>query len=259
MNKEEQFKEFIEKYKNENFATLVELVSAADFDVCGLADYLHTHRTKGSVVSAIQELARKEAKEAKKKAIAEEQRAKQATDPLAEQQEPAEPAEPTIKEDETNAFMCMCFIPTDVKQAIQDEMERRAENDPTLKAFLPEVSYTDVYNRIAAKLQDMAKSAPRDGGVAAVHFSDADTYALAEYLIRNQLTEREKAEKAKAATPKPAEKKKDETKPSKPKAKEKVVSMIPTNASQPTETKKAETKKKDKPKEQDIFPSLFDF
>lgn len=256
MNKEEQFKEFIKKYKNENFATLVELVSAADFDVCGLADYLHTHRTKGSVVSAIQELARKEAKKAKKKAIAEEQRAKQVTDPLAEQQEPAEP---TIKEDKANAFMCMCFIPTDVKQAIQDEMERRAENDPTLKAFLPEVSYTDVYNRIAAKLQDMAKSAPRDGGVTAVHFSDADTYALAEYLIRNQLTEREKAEKAKAATPKPAEKKKDETKPSSSKAKEKVVSMIPTNASQSTETKKAETKKKNKPKEQDMFPSLFDF
>lgn len=252
MNKEEQFKEFIEKYKNENFATLVELVSAADFDVCGLADYLHTHRTKGSVVSAIQELARKEAKEAGKKATAEEQRAKQVEEPLTEQQEPAEP---TIKEDETsNAFMCMCFIPTDVKQAIQDEMERRAENDPTLKAFLPEVSYTDVYNRIAAKLQDMAESAPRNGGVAAVHFSDASTYALAEYLIRNQLTEREKAEKAKAATPKPAEKKKTETKPSKTKAKEKVVSMIPTNASQPTETKK-----KDKPKEQDMFPSLFDF
>ncbi len=255
MNKEEQFKEFIEKYKNENFATLVELVSVADFDVCGLADYLHTHRTKGSVVSAIQDLARKEAKEAEKIARVEEQRTKQVADPLAEKK----PAEPTIKEEASNPFMCMCFIPTDVKQAIQNEMERRAENDPTLKAFLPNVSYTDVYNRIAAKLQDLAKSAPREGGVAAVHFSDADTYALAEYLIRNQLTEREKAEKAKAktATPKPAEKKKDEPKPttpSKPKTEEKVVSMIPTNA-----TKSTKQKSSDKTKQQIQTPSLFDF
>ncbi len=264
MNKEELFRQFINEHASEEYTSLVQSLTnmqQADFQLAELADYLHTYRDAGSVAAAIQELARKETKEAERKARIEEQRNKQVADPLAGKEEEQKPTEPTIKEDETNAFMCMCFIPTDVKQAIQDEMERRAENDPTLKAFLPDVSYTDLYNRIAAKLQDMAKSAPREGRVAAVHFSDADTYALAEYLIRNQITKREKAEKAKAdaaaAAAKSAEKKKKEKKEEK--KEEKVVPMVPTNASQPTETKKAETKKKDKPKEQDLFPSLFDF
>lgn len=257
MNKEELFKQFINEHASEEYTSLVQTLtdiaykdkSEAAFQLSELADYLHTHRTPSSVATAIHDLARKEAKAAERKARVEEQRNKQVADPLAAKEKSAEPA---IKEEADNTFMCMCFIPTDVKQAIQDEMERRAENDPALKAFLPNVSYTDIFNRIASKLQQLAKSAPRAGGVAAVHFSDADTYALAEFLIRNQLTEAEKKEQEQKKAKATKENKSEKPKPKKEEKADKVVPMIPAAAAT---TKEAAAQQ---PKEKYIQLSLFD-
>lgn len=194
-----------------------------------------------------------------------EQTTEQEETPKTDKEE-SKPSEPTIhscEPKEGNSLFCICVLPTDVKVAIQKEMERRAEGNEELKAHLAEVSYTDVFDKIEQELVKLAKNATKHnvGGMqmAGLHYSDEDTYNLAQFLILNQPTQAEKEEAERKR--KEEQEKKDKAKSSKEKKsadkgkeKGKVTPFVPNTN---TNSAKAEIPKKEDKKPTATQLSLF--